>query len=611
MRFYDTPGINDTNPAAKRRTREAAKKETDLLVIVDRPGDRPSVTEEWGDVISMLNEIDKQLIAERTRVFINYIATKDNARDNAETRIDCIKKQLQANPLTIYEDKPHDAKNEDDVRGFLDYIVRQMKTIIPEQDKMLIQSVENEWSEAQSCVAELLAGLQRIALDTDPATISAKKADLFDEWFDYSFNPDAESPGNHFMQRLKIEMGELTAPNRKVGEALSTILQNVVNRRKEAWDKVETWLRTHASETKCKELIDANNNPNDKLLPSLAELMGSIVCDITAEAERIGPDIQKEILDKIRVALDVRSETNSDRPSTRLCGTSEQANESLETLCTKLSWSNDSDVKFIVKSLSEIAGISERAGYIMRYELRPALNLLDPFRWQDSRRQCRNKETLELIYKAGSPEDKYQLKYVKAKSVDDSTEYKFEEKENRLTASTKEVSIQQELGNCTKTVLAAIKGLFDENENADPDLCRIAKLYVPIYEKFFKPHSISPTPRTLCTLWLQEETLSYTSAKNFNHFYKMLAYTTLLTMDAVLNSNVNRFEKLKDDFLSEASQTLATQLRSASGWKKGLRRYQKDILGGQWRALDLEEQKGVKYKALVDDLEESVKLHAL
>ena len=80
----------------------------------------------------------------------------------------------------------------------------------------------------------------------------------------------------------------------------------------------------------------------------------------------------------------------------------------------------------------------------------------------------------------------------------------------------------------------------------------------------------------------------------------------MMVIDAVLSSNSNKFAKLMEDYMADASQTLATQRRCENGWRKALRPYGNIILAAEWARVAGQAANAKQYAELVDNLEDSL-----
>ncbi len=508
LRLCDTPGVDDPNPQALSHTFQAIKAETDLLIIANRPGNMPSITQPLAMFLSNLKKLDTSApLRDRSIFFVNWHRSIDPEQKNANIRIQKVHEKSVFPASSIYG--PCDIMSQEAIDAFLNHINGRLRNDIPRQDNELIQNLTREWKSIQACVRTQVLDMLR---DQAPPMPDEMQRDLdfkLDAWFDKRFDTSSNrNETEYFMGCLRTRMNEKTRGCR-THATLEDLRGRVKSIRDAKSELIKNWLIENASEEKCKMMIDAHTSPEAEILPKLAEQMTELVQELTAVAEDIGPVIQKDVYQVITEAL-------GQDAAAQLCPGSTPA-EGLGSLCTKLeATSRDEDVAFITRNLREFAGISMQMRCIMRHELRPALNLLDSFRWHADRRQDLIKDVTDMI--GNAPQGDM----------------------------------------CKKWLISA----------------------------------------KLCSL--SDE------AKIHSDFYKKLFTTSMMVIDAVLSSNSNKFAKLMEDYMADASQTLATQRRCENGWRKALRPYGNIILAAEWSRVAGQAANAKQYAELVDNLEDSL-----
>lgn len=508
LRLCDTPGVDDPNPQALSHTFQAIKAETDLLIIANRPGNMPSITQPLAMFLSNLKKLDTSApLRDRSIFFVNWHRSIDPEQKNANIRIQKVHEKSVFPASSIYG--PCDIMSQEAIDAFLNHINGRLRNDIPRQDNELIQNLTREWKSIQACVRTQVLDMLR---DQAPPMPDEMQRDLdfkLDAWFDKRFDTSSNrNETEYFMGCLRTRMNEKTRGCR-THATLEDLRGRVKSIRDAKSELIKNWLKENASEEKCKMMIDAHTSPEAEILPKLAEQMTELVQELTAVAEDIGPVIQKDVYQVIEEALRADVAQHLSPGSTPA--------ERLSSLCEKLeSASRDEDVVFITRNLREFAGISMQMRCIMRHELRPALNLLDSFRWHADRREELTKDVADMI--GNGPQ-----------------------------------------GSACKQWLSQAK------------LC-----------------SLSDEP------------------KAHSEFYKKLFLTSMMVIDAVLISNSSKFAKLMEDYMADASQTLATQRRCENGWRKALRPYGNIILAAEWARVASEAANAKQFAELVDSLEEAL-----
>ncbi|MBR4310785.1 MAG: dynamin family protein [Akkermansia sp.] len=591
LRLYDTPGVSDPDPIATRQMMQAAKSETDMMIVVSKcRGRQTDVTD---DLVKLVNILGELKVTDRLFFVVNYAATKehDSYRDAVEHR-EKIKKTYTGSNFEVWG--PYDASNGKNIETLLTSINERLLTMVEEQDEAFVDIVERDWQNLQNQHAEIVKSLKKLLPD-DESYVEAEKYAWYDMWFKMANMSTSSEPQNHFFDKLCYEMSNMTASSGNGDDSLNIVIQDVKNIRAEAWKTIQLWLETNVTDEKCKALLSGRrDNTHEKLLSGLAVEMSEIVNNIARQAEQIGPDVQKYVCDRICRALDVNTfgeKLSMKKISTQFVGNSNDAAEKLSTLCDKLEkGTTDEDVRFVVSKLREIALISERAGYIMRYELRPALNLLDTFRWTKERRHSLDEQVGKIIQSAGNKSEKEQFAYVIAKDAGKESNYSLPKDYDwtQLIESKELIDLLQKI----EKVFIGDKMTKEEFEKRYPGL--------------YHGKHCKASPRVLCLRWLFDAMLPSlgNSASEHTKFYYMLAYSSLLTIDSVLSSNEGKLMMLKEDFLAEASQTLCTQLRSENGWKNALRPHCNIILRDKIAPLLEKNKKCADYRKLVEMLDE-------
>ncbi len=497
LRLCDTPGVDDPNPQALNHTFQAIKSETDLLIIANRPGNMPSITQPLAMFLSNLKKLDTSSpLRDRSIFFVNWHKSIDPEQKNAGIRIQKVNEKGVFPPSSIYG--PCDIMDKTAISEFLSHINGRLRNDIPRQDNELIQNFSREWKSIQASVRTQVLEVLSVQAPPLPDEMKDDFKFKFDAWF-----------REHFMGCMRTRMNEKTRTCSD-HSTLKKLREEVSRIRKEKSELIKKWLLEYASEAQCALMLEREAVSLESIvLPQLAEKMTELVQSLTAVAEDIAPVIQEEVFLVIEEALGKEVAAKLSQGGTSA--------ERLASLCEKLEVTNRAeDVAFITRNLREFANISVQMRCIMRHELRPALNLCDSFRWHA----------------------------------------------NRKAALTSEVE-------------DAVK-------------------------------SMPNAPQ--CKLWLTQAMLPSRGAEPEKHsdFYKKLFSASMMVIDAVLSSNSNKFVKLMEDYMADASQTLVTQRPCYEGWRRGLYPYARIILANDWNEIASRANNAEQYAELVSKLEDSL-----
>lgn len=509
LRLCDTPGVDDPNPYALEHTFESIKSETDLLIIANRPLVTPSITGPLAEFIGNLKKLDPSSpLRDRSIFFVNWQKPVDPEQTNAKIRIAEVKKNEVFPEGAIYG--PCDIMDRVAIKQFLVEINKRLRNDIPKQDKELILKFNSEWGDIKAEIRTQVLKPLRAQTPPMPEATQTKLYDMFDKWFSKDYDSDSPKLETaYFMGSLNSGLNRKTATC-STHSILEKLHKEIITICKDEMAKLQKWLEENASEAACADIINGNGDPRSTILPTLGVAMTDVVEKLTAVVEDIAPVVQEEVYDVIKNAL------ASDEITDKLCP-GDTAAERLQSLCIKLKEQaidpEDEDVNFIIRSLNNFADASIQMNCIMRHELRPALNLMDPNRWHHDRRST-------------------------------------------LVESLSDILVSSPLGK-------------------------------------------------QCITWLKNAGVPSTSdpAKAHSDFYTNLCKVSFTIIQTVLLSNSNKFEALLHDFLSDASQTLATQNRCKNGWRKGLRPFIGIILQQESSEMLRNQENAIQFKKLVDSFE--------
>ncbi len=381
LRLNDTPGVDAPNPHAFAHTIKSIQTETDLLVIANRPALTPDITESMANFLSRLSNLDPASpLRKRSIFFVNWQRNVDPKGINAQIRINKVKDDGTFPDDCIYG--PCDIMEKSELKKFMDHMVNRLRHDIPDQDKSMIDWFESEWKDIRDEVHTHIYKPLHGQMPPLPEQQRWQLADMYDRWFEKRNDTEHAdtSVTKYFFDCLKTGMGNKTETCTQL-KAIEELNDKVKQICKEEMCSIIQWLSQRANEEKIQEMIKASNEPWNTLLPELGEMMTKIVENLTSVAENISPVIQDEVYEAIKAAL------QNTAVAEQLCP-GEKSGEKLMSLCNKMrEHTKDDDVKFIVSGLEEIANNEIKMRFLMRHELRPALNLFDPHRWTGDRHE--------------------------------------------------------------------------------------------------------------------------------------------------------------------------------------------------------------------------------
>ena len=387
LRLCDTPGVDDPNPQALERTLLSIREEADMLVVANRPLNMPSITGPLSRFIGKLRHVDQDApLRDRTIFFVNWHKEVDKEHKYADERIEEVRKK---NVFTdIYG--PCDVMDEAELDAFLKHLNNRLRAVIPAQDKALLEKLRHELKEVQ---VDVSAQVHRAVREMTPQTGDdyRQKNKEFRVWLNSNDQRGAQA-GENFINRLNSTLVSLSTEASKDAK-VDELQKRIIEIRDQKIQHVVELLKNELNADKLGTMLAERRDPSQEALPILLGEMQSVVEELTEVVQEVGPFIQAQVWKAIESAL-------GKNVADRLCaGSDERPAERIQALCRRLELNNmnNQSVALLTKSLRSFANISDQMYYITRYELRPALNLLDDFRWQATRHASLVHKTLNII----------------------------------------------------------------------------------------------------------------------------------------------------------------------------------------------------------------------
>lgn len=361
LRLCDTPGVDDPNPNARILTIRAIADEADFLVILNC-ADNPDITDCLATFIGDVERLDQDSpFRSRCSFLINWNKEKDKDGAFANLR----KKKVAEED--VFEDiqGPLDVTDECVLKGFMEHVNERLQRELPELDSQMIARMEDDFRSLQS----------RVRLDIYNAVVS-QAPPLPEDCYLSLGNKYADWFKDYF-KSLRAGLNKLTSESSILPEICSTNeeIKAILDR---ADHELVEWLSENANSEKCAYTLASGEVPYDQLLPIISYRMTQTVEELSARIETLSPAIQRQVKGVIVGAMGERI------ASALLNGNSDA--DGLSSLSSLMQDSaakqeNETSVCFIADALKEVATLDAQMHYVMRFEMRPCLNILDPFRW--------------------------------------------------------------------------------------------------------------------------------------------------------------------------------------------------------------------------------------
>lgn len=383
LRLCDTPGVDDPNPNAQMLTFRAIAEEADFLVVADHAVN-PDITESLATFINNVGRLDPDSpLRERIVMLINW---KKRLYDADGSKANLRKKKVQEQGIFKDIQGPLDVTEEAELNAFMEHINERLSQELPTLDGQLITRLEDEFRSLQS----------RVRLEVYDVVVT--QAPPLPENYELILHNKYQTWFTSYLDSLRAGLNDLTLHSTELPE-IGDIKAKIDAILLDAYDKMDQWVQKNANETICNDLLRALKDPQEQLMPRISYEMTQTVEQLAGCIETISPAIQRQVKSVIVHAMGERIagallQGDSDADGlTALSRLMENAAERQE---------NDAAVCFIAASLREFASLDAQMRYVMRFEMRPCLNIVDPFRWLATRKDSMLSRVLPLLDESDS-----------------------------------------------------------------------------------------------------------------------------------------------------------------------------------------------------------------
>lgn len=395
----DTPGVDDPNPEAMRRTLGTLKEETDMLVILDRPKDSPSMTKPLTEFLTRLGCVSSAdyPIRERAIFLVNWYEAVDTNRHCADERRNEVLKWDVFPKENLPE--PCDVMNDGSLDVFWGYLNERLRDTLPVQDIKVVQSLRDEVHELKTGV---LTDVVKVLENQTPPLPEEQRA-YFEADFDKWFEPEGDREG--FMNRLRSRLITLTEKPWE-DRWLDGLVEKVKKISLKSREEIIKAIGEDVTEEKIPKM---KKKAEDKdvaatVFSKFQGMFSKYVEELTGAVVEIGPYIVNRVEEVIRYALGEKVAARISDGGTLIGALQKEAEQ----------WDNKKpedveNVRKIAEGLADLVNVQDKLGHISRYELRPALNLIDYYRWIKPSMERLKEKTLDFFEHFGESSTKEKL----------------------------------------------------------------------------------------------------------------------------------------------------------------------------------------------------------
>lgn len=363
LRWIDTPGVDDPNRRARDLTLAAIAQETDLLVVASRPGANPSPGESfhhfWDSVSRQSDEID---LMNRMLFVLNRDRRVDPEGENIKIHRKYLTDAGVPGHLFI---GPFEAVNEADAAALMERVNDHLSRRLADQDDQVIRALEARLKHLQAR-ARLLHDSLAKSHPSDEG-LRDQETDAFHRWFHWYDGPKDTGFWTELVAALDRSTRDILDDERirESESALGAIFADeagIIQERIPPPEALEEYVVKHLGE-----------NPIPNGMRTLSLYLSNLVNRLAGEVQEFGPIMQDRL-------ARVFSEAGLDP---LLQG--ETAGERLKTLYDQLAGdrAGTEAQSPVIEVLRETVDLPRNLKYVIRYELRAAVDFCDPTLWNE------------------------------------------------------------------------------------------------------------------------------------------------------------------------------------------------------------------------------------
>jgi hypothetical protein len=363
LRWIDTPGVDDPNRRARDMTLATIARETDLLVVASRPGANPSPGESfhhfWDSVSRQSDEID---LMNRMLFVLNWDRRVDPEGENIKIHRKYLTDAGVPRHLFI---GPYEAIQETDAAALMERVNEHLGRHLADQDDQVIQMLGARLKHLQAR-ARLLHDTLAKSHPSD-AGLQDQETDAFHRWFHWYAGARDTGFWTELVAALDRSTRDILEDDRirESESALGAIFAEeaaAVQEQIPPAEALEEYVVKHLGE-----------NPIPNGMRTLSVFLSRLVNRLASEVQEFGPIMQDRL-------VRVFSEAGLDP---LLEG--ETAGERLRRLYDQLAADRPAEASGspVLEVLRETLDLPRNLKYVIRYELRAAVDFCDPTLWNE------------------------------------------------------------------------------------------------------------------------------------------------------------------------------------------------------------------------------------
>ncbi len=358
LRWIDTPGVDDPNRRARDMTLATIATETDLLVVASRPGATPSPGESfhrfWDSVSRQPDEID---LLNRMLFALNRDQRVDpdgeNIRIHRKYLVDAgVPQHLFAGPFQ--------ATDPADAAALMERVNEHLAQHLADQDDRVVDRFGSELKHLEARI-RLLHDVLAKARPSD-AGLHDQETEAFHRWFHWH-REDGESGFWTDLVEALDRSARAMAEDPRIRESEESLNAIFAQEAERIESKIPTPQDLEAFVVRHR-----GENPVPSGMRTISTLFSTLVNRLSNEIQEFGPIMQDELVKVLEEAG---------------LGPLLAGETSAEKLTHLLDTFSGLGGGTIVEVLRETLELPRNLKYVLRYELRGAVDFCDPTLWDE------------------------------------------------------------------------------------------------------------------------------------------------------------------------------------------------------------------------------------
>jgi hypothetical protein len=359
LRWIDTPGVDDPNRRARDLTLSTIARDTDLIVVASRPASTPSPNESfhnfWDSVSRQPDEID---LLSRLLFLLNWDRRVDPDSENVKVH----RKYLvdAGVPQNVFIG-PFEATRKEDAVELMNAVNDHLSRNLAAQDERVVQQFQARLKNIMARIRILhdnLAG-------THPSDANQHDVETeeFHKWFHWYHGNRDTGFWTDLVESLDMSTRTIADDTRihESESALKTIFAREV-------EYIQTQIPT-PEELENYVIKHRGENPIPNGMRTISTLFSRLINSLSNEIQEFGPIMQDEMVKVLNKAgLDPLLEGKTSEDQLR---------------CLLENFEEKFHLSPIVEVLKETLELPRNLKYVLRYELRGAVDFCDPTLWNE------------------------------------------------------------------------------------------------------------------------------------------------------------------------------------------------------------------------------------